>query len=89
LVAHRRAQGFAPHVRIGIHLDEATSDEEDYRGRGVHVAARVGAQAEAGEVLVSAATLKAAGLEFEVGEPRTVELKGVSEPLELLPIAWS
>jgi class 3 adenylate cyclase len=75
--------------RPGIHLDEATSDEEDYRGRGVHVAARVGAQAEAGEVLGSAATLKAAGVEFEVGEPRTVELKGATEPLELLPIAWS
>jgi class 3 adenylate cyclase len=89
LVAHRRALGFVPHVRIGIHLDEATSSDEDYRGRGVHVAARVGAQAEAGEVLVSAATLRAAGVEFEVGEPRTVELKGVTEPVELLPIAWS
>jgi class 3 adenylate cyclase len=89
LVAHRRAQGFAPHVRIGVHLDEATSGDESYRGRGVHVAARVGAQAEAGEVLVSAATLKATGVEFEVGEPRTAQLKGVTEPVKLVPIAWS
>jgi hypothetical protein len=33
------------------------------------MAAQVGAQAEAGEVLVSAATLKAAGVEFDVGDP--------------------
>jgi class 3 adenylate cyclase len=89
LVAHRRAQGFAPHVRIGVHLDEATSSDDNYSGRGVHVAARVGAQAEAGEILVSAATLDAAGVEFEVGEPRTVQLKGVTGPVELLPIDWS
>jgi class 3 adenylate cyclase len=89
LAIHRRMHGFAPAVRIGVHLDEATSSGDNYRGRGVHVAARVGAQAGAGEVLVSKATLDAAGPEFAVGESRTVELKGVSEPMELLPIAWT
>lgn len=90
LATHRRMHGFAPQVRIGVHLDEATSSGENYRGRGVHVAARVGAQAGAGELLVSRATLDAAtGAEFEAGEPRTVELKGVGDPMELLPVAWA
>ena len=42
LARHRREQGFAPTVRIGLHTAEATRQGRDYSGRGVHVAARIG-----------------------------------------------
>src|SRR5206468_3254058 len=41
LARHRREHGFAPRVRIGLHTAEATREGRDYRGRGVHVAARI------------------------------------------------
>jgi class 3 adenylate cyclase len=89
LAAHRRTTGFAPQVRIGIHSDEALGSDEGYRGRGVHVAARVGAEAGAGEVLVSAGTLDGAGVEVETGAPRTARLKGIAEPVALFPVVWT
>jgi class 3 adenylate cyclase len=55
----------------------------------VHVAARVGAEAGAGEILVSAGTLDGAGVEVETGAPRTARLKGVAEAVVLLPVVWS
>ena len=49
----------APDVRIGIHSGEAfrTGNDGDYGGQGVHVAARIGAAASAGEILASTETL--------------------------------
>jgi class 3 adenylate cyclase len=88
LASHRRAAGFAPQVRIGIHADDASSSDDGYRGRGVHVAARLSAEASGGEILASAGTLEEAGLEVETGQPRTALLKGVSEPMTLLPVIW-
>jgi class 3 adenylate cyclase len=88
LSAHRRSQGFAPRVRIGVHLDEATSAGENFEGRGVHLAARVGAEARGDEVLVSRPTLDAAGGDFAPGAARTVPLKGFAEPMELVSVAW-
>jgi hypothetical protein len=79
----RWADGFAPQVRIGIHADDASSSDDGYRGRGVHVAARLGAEASGGEILASAGTLDEAGLEVETGQPRTALMKGVSEPMTL------
>jgi class 3 adenylate cyclase len=89
LAAHRRTTGFAPQLRIGIHSEEALGSDEGYRGHGVHVAARVGAEAGAGEILVSAGTLDGAGVEVETRAARTARLKGVAEPVALLPIVWT
>ena len=47
LVRHRQEHGFAPLVRIGLHTAEATSQAGDFSGRGVHIAARIGAAAGA------------------------------------------
>jgi class 3 adenylate cyclase len=84
----RRGEGFAPDVRIGIHLAEASRVGLDYQGLGVNVASRIADRAEAGEILVSGATLGRARHRFTTGTPRTVELKGVSDPMELTPIDW-
>ena len=89
LTRHRREQGFAPSVRIGLHSAEATRDGRDYRGRGVHVAARIGGAASGDEILVSSDVLEQAGrTRFTVSDPRTLTLKGVREPIEVRAIDW-
>jgi class 3 adenylate cyclase len=88
LAEHRRKAGFAPRVRIGIHSAEATRGEDGYLGRGVHEAARIGALAGAGEIVVSAETL-GDGSDFRASEPRSVELKGISGPVEVRTIDWA
>jgi class 3 adenylate cyclase len=89
LLAHRRRHGFAPWVRIGLHATEATRDDGDYRGRGVHAAARVGALAGKEEILVSADVLEATGsLRYPVTERRRVSLKGITEEMEVASVDW-
>jgi class 3 adenylate cyclase len=66
-------------VRIGIHTGEVISKDGDYFGRNVAMAARVGALATGGEVLVTSAVAESldddAAVELvEMGE---VELKGL------------
>jgi class 3 adenylate cyclase/tetratricopeptide (TPR) repeat protein len=86
LERHRRENGFAPQVRIGIHLDVANYLDGDYHGHGVHLAARICAQAQGGEVLISRETLKAVRPAVRVGEAKTVQLKGVSHTVDLVPV---
>ena len=89
LVRHRRDHGFAPWVRIGLHTAEATREAGNYRGQGVHVAARVGAAAGREEIFVSSSVVEAAGrVRYGMSEPRTAQLKGVKEPVELRSIDW-
>jgi class 3 adenylate cyclase len=85
LAEHRKAHGFAPQVRIGVHASDATQVGRNFMGKGVHEAARIAALAEGGEILASRQT--AAGRR-QVGEPRTVTLKGISEPVEVVSVGW-
>ena len=78
---HRATAGFAPTVRIGVHTATAVHDG-GYRGAAVHVAARIAALADGGEVLVSAATAASAGVLG--GERLEASLKGVVEPVTLV-----
>ena len=77
----------APDVRIGVHSGKAFHTEDDYTGQGVHVAARIGALAVGGEILVSAASLDG-GSRFRLSEPRPETLKGFSEPVEVAAVEW-
>jgi class 3 adenylate cyclase len=89
LADHRREHGFAPSVRIGLHTAEATVDGDDFRGQGVHLGARVGAVAGAEEIVISAAALAAAGqVRYPVSEPRSVELKGITGPVQVHSLDW-
>jgi class 3 adenylate cyclase len=68
-------------VRCGIHTGEVEMEATNVRGLSVHVAARVVALADAGEVLVSWTTrelLSSSRLEFE--ERGSHVLKGLPEP---------
>ena len=87
LERHRHDHGFAPPVRIGLHSADAVRHEGDFSGTGVHIAARVAALADAGEILATSETLKAAA-GIDVLDRREVTLRGVSAPIEVAHIAW-
>ena len=88
LAEHRRGHGFAPQVRIGLHEAQASSRATDFAGRGVHEAARIGSLAGGGQILASVDTVQSAATRFSVSTPRSVTLKGVSQPVELVTIEW-
>jgi class 3 adenylate cyclase len=87
LVEHRRISGFAPSVRIGLHAAEANRRGEDYSGMAVHVAARVAALAEGGEIVATTETLAEAG-EVPASSPHDASLKGVTEPVNVASVVW-
>ena len=87
LADHRKQHGFAPQVRIGLHASGAAQVENGFRGKGVHEAARIAALAEGGEIVASRTTV-GAGSQYPLTEPRTVTLKGISEPMEIVSIDW-
>jgi class 3 adenylate cyclase len=87
LAAHRRTNGFAPEVRIGVHAAEASRSAAGYSGKGVHEAARVGELGGPGEIYASLKTARLVdGLAYS--EPKTVRLKGISEPIDVVTIDW-
>jgi class 3 adenylate cyclase/Tfp pilus assembly protein PilF len=88
LAEHRRDHGFAPQVRIGLHEAEASTRAIDFAGRGVHEAARIGSLADGGQILASLNTVETAATRFPISAPRTVALKGVSQPAEVVTIEW-
>ncbi len=71
-------------VRIGLHCGEVEVADGDVGGIAVHIAARIGALAEAGEVLVSS-TVKdlVAGSGIEFADRGVRELKGVPDEWRL------
>jgi class 3 adenylate cyclase len=85
LAEHRRAHGFAPQVRIGVHTADATKVGSNFSGKGVHEAARIAALAEGGEILASRHTMTP---RFAASEPREVTLKGIAEPVEVVSVQW-
>jgi adenylate cyclase len=88
LAEHRRAHGFAPLVRIGVHAGEATRRGQDFGGGQVHKAARIAALAEGGEILASEETVTAAGPEVAHSPHGEVTLKGVPDPVTLARVDW-
>jgi class 3 adenylate cyclase len=85
---HQAEQGFAPSLRIGVHAAEVNDRGGDYGGRGVHLAARVMAAADAGEVLVTDETLELASGSFAVSERRRLDAKGIAEPIAVVSVEW-
>jgi class 3 adenylate cyclase len=85
---HREASGSALSVRIGLHTAEATRRGADYSGMGVHVAARIGALAIGGEILVSADSLAEAG-DVRTTNPASVAVRGVTTPVTVARVEWT
>jgi class 3 adenylate cyclase len=86
LAEHRKQNGFAPQVRIGLHKATATRKGQDYGGKGVHAAARVGGLAAGGEIIATTEVMAETSSRFPVSEARSVSLKGVSEPVEIVSV---
>ena len=73
-----------PPAHVGIHTGPVISQDGDVYGRTVNVAARIAAQARAGQVVVSDETARRSAGERLRFEPLgAVDLKGVAEPLPL------
>ncbi|MFS0901316.1 adenylate/guanylate cyclase domain-containing protein, partial [Mycolicibacterium litorale] len=83
----RRPSGIR--VRIGIHTGKSVRRGEDLFGRNVALAARVAAEAEGGEILVSEAVRDAVdGVDgVTIGDSREVSLKGFSGKHQLYVVS--
>ena len=88
LAEQRRDHGFAPQVRIGLHEADASTRALDFSGHGVHEAARIGSLAAGGQILASLTTVQHAATRFPVSASRSVTLKGVSRPVEVVTVEW-
>ena len=77
-------------LRIGLHTGEATKEGYDFFGRSVIVAARIGAAARSGEILVSSLVRELTGgtEEFAFDGEREVELKGLSGLQRVFGVEW-
>ena len=75
-------------VRMGVHVGEAIRHADDFYGRTVVIAARIGSLALGGEILTSGLVhALAQGLgTFTFGPPRTTALKGIDGTFELYPV---
>jgi class 3 adenylate cyclase len=87
------AEIVAPDVRIGAHTGGAFANDGDgdfnrYGGEAVHVAARIGAAAGGGEILVSSDTLDGLSGPFRLSEPRAESFKGFEEPIDVVSVDW-
>jgi class 3 adenylate cyclase len=90
-IAERNESAEEPmRVRIGLHTGEAIKEGADFFGKHVNLAARVAAQAEGGEILVSALfkELTESAGDIAFGEARSVELKGLKGKHRLYGVAW-
>ena len=75
-------------VRIGIHAAEATRSGSDYAGRGVNLAARICAAGSGDEILLTRSSLDRSRRTFDLGEDRSLELKGVADLVDVVAIRW-
>jgi class 3 adenylate cyclase len=74
-------------IRAGLHTGEVEVMGDDVGGMAVHIAARVGAKAEAGEVLVSSTVRDlVVGSRIEFDERGSHELKGVPDAWRLYAV---
>jgi adenylate cyclase len=87
LAEHRSRHGFAPQVRIGVHASEAAQVGRNFRGKGVHEASRIASLADGGEIVASLATV-GPGSPYPTSEARSVTLRGISEPIDVVSIDW-
>ena len=90
--ARTQAQPDLPmRVGIGLHAGEPVAQDDDFIGSAVNVAARIGAAAGAGQLLISelVRALVRTGSPFPMRDRGPVTLKGLSEPIRLYEVVWS
>ena len=76
-------------VRIGLNTGDVISEDDDYFGSSVIVAARIAAEAKGGEILLSDATRAVAGrIRVPLVDRGLHELRGLSESCRLYEAVW-
>jgi adenylate cyclase len=79
----------ATRVRIGLNAGEPVAEEHDLFGTAVQLAARVCAQADAGQILVSNVVRElAAGKGFLFSDRGDATLRGFEDPVRLYDVSW-
>lgn len=87
LSRQRHEHGFAPEVRIGLHAGEVTEVGAALSGEVVHKTARICGNAAGGEILASSFMIDQTET-LRHGEPRTLQLDGFAESVEVVSIPW-
>ena len=89
-IAVQRAisQEFEFDLRIGVHTDGALARGENYHGKGVHAAARIGAAAQGQEILASGETMEKLP-QFKTTDHREIALKGFKDDVPVCSVEWS
>ena len=88
---HRKENPGEPiQVRIGLHTGEVVREADDVFGRNVILAARIAAEADGGEILVSSLVkeLTDSGGDLGFDGEREVVPKGLSRPCVVYNVAW-
>ncbi|HEV8574559.1 MAG TPA: alpha/beta fold hydrolase [Dehalococcoidia bacterium] len=81
--------GDSVRVRIGLNAGEPVAEEQDLYGTSVQLAARVCAEADAGEILVSNVVRElAAGKGFLFNDRGDHALKGFEDPVRVYEVRW-
>jgi adenylate cyclase len=86
-----RPPGHDLRVRMGLHTGEVlVEDDGDLVGKHVVVAARIGALADGGEILVSSLVQQIAEPRGDIRfvEPRNVELRGITDVETVWAVDW-
>jgi class 3 adenylate cyclase len=84
------AAGVPLQVRIGVHAGEAVHDDDgDVIGRVVNLAARVTAEADPSEILVTEPVADFLGERLQLEDRGLRELRGVPQPRHVLAVVWT
>jgi len=76
-------------VRIGLNAGEPIEEDEDLFGTAVNMAARIAANAEGGEIVVSNVVRElVAGKKFMFNDRGETELRGFEDPVRLFEVRW-
>ncbi|MEX1252925.1 MAG: adenylate/guanylate cyclase domain-containing protein [Dehalococcoidia bacterium] len=89
--ARDAAKGEHVKVRIGLHAGETIREGDDFYGKNVILASRVAGQAKGGEIMVSSILRQSVASSLDeslFGEPRDLELKGLSGTQRVFAVAW-
>ena len=76
-------------VRIGLNAGEPIAEDDDLFGTAVNLAARICANAEAGQILAPVVVRElAAGKQFMFADLGETELRGFEDPVRLYELRW-
>ncbi len=76
-------------VRIGLNAGEPIAEDDDLFGTAVNLAARICANAEAGQILAPIVVRElAAGKQFMFADLGETELRGFEDPVRLYELRW-